>query len=53
MLNNHYFIKDINLSKKLYNATKTAIISLLIAILAYLELITPAFWLIFITEYFI
>lgn len=53
MLNNNYFIKDIDTSKKIYESTKHAIIAFIIAMLAHLELKTPAFWLIWLATYYL
>jgi len=53
MLNNSYFIKDIDTSKKIYKSTKHAIIAFIIAMLAHLELITSAFWLIWLATYYL
>ena len=53
MLNNSYFIKDIDTSKKIYESTKHAIIAFIIAMLAHLELKTPAFWLIWLATYYL
>ena len=53
MLNNSYFIKDIDTSKKIYESTKHAIIAFIIAMLAHLELKTPAFWIIWLATYYL
>ena len=53
MINSDYFIKDPIQINRRNRATKHATIALIIAILAYLELKTSAYWLIWITTYYL